>query len=98
MPQLVRLYAVSIVIGTALAAVFAVLIVSCDIAGLRHLILASPQGWIAGLMLWLFPALLFSGVQFGIRVMLMAEDEDTGGGQPRPAQPESLVIPVPVRR
>ncbi|RDW11865.1 hypothetical protein [Paracoccus thiocyanatus] len=78
MPQLVRLYIVSIAIGFLLALVFTALLLALDVASLRHLVTATRGGWIAVLMLVVFHTILFSGVQFGIRVMLMAR-----GGGPR---------------
>ena len=77
MPELVRLYIRSVLIGFAVAAVFAAVLIWQDVMGVGHLILGSPQGWIAALMLVVFNGIVFSGVQFGLRVMLMAED-DTG--------------------
>ncbi|WP_199260487.1 hypothetical protein [Paracoccus binzhouensis] len=80
MPQLVRLYLVSIAIGFALALAFTGLLLALDVAGLRHLTAATRGGWIAVLMLVVFHTILFSGVQFGIRVMLMAQGEGPRGG------------------
>ena len=77
MPKLVRLYILSNAIGFALAAVFVGLLTALDVAGLQHLMGTTRGGWIAVLMLVFFHGILFSGVQFAIRIMLMAED-DTG--------------------
>lgn len=51
MPQLVRLYIVSIAIGFALALLFTALLLALDVATLRHLVTATRGGWIAVLML-----------------------------------------------
>lgn len=80
MPKLVRLYIVSIAIGFALAAVFVGMLAALDIAGLRHLMRSTSGGWIALLMMVFFHGILFSGVQFAIRIMLMAEDDGPKGG------------------
>lgn len=80
MPRLVRLYIVSIAIGFVLALLFTGMLLALDVAGLRHLTHATRGGWIAVLMLVLFHAVLFSGVQFGIRIMLMADPEGPRGG------------------
>lgn len=80
MPKLVRLYILSIAIGFALAAVFVGLLTALDVAGLQHLMGTTRGGWIAVLMLVFFHGILFSGVQFAIRIMLMAEDDDPKGG------------------
>jgi hypothetical protein len=74
MPQLVRLYIISIAIGFALALAFTGMLIALDVAGLRHLVSSTGGGWIAVAMLVLFHGVLFSGVQFAIRIMLMAED------------------------
>ena len=81
MPALIRLYIQSVLIGFVLSTAFAVLLVWLDVMGIGHLILNSPQGWIAALMLFVFNGIIFAGVQFGLRVMMMAErDEGPHGG------------------
>jgi hypothetical protein len=92
MPKLVRLYVTSVGIGFLLSAAFAALLVGFDIGGLQALVLGSSSGWIAGAMLVVSNGILFSGVQFGIRVMMLAERDDTPHGG-RGAR----LIPVPVR-
>lgn len=96
MPALVRLYIVNVCIGFALAAVFTGLLVWLDVAGLRHLILHTPDGPLAGALLVLFNGIVFAGVQFGIAVMRMAAPEDRDGGRRAPA-PAARMIPVKVR-
>ncbi len=76
MPKLVRLYIQSVVIGFAVSAGFAALLIWLDVMGVGHLILASSVGWIAALMLFVFNGIIFAAVQFGLRVMLMAEPDD----------------------
>ncbi|HRM75915.1 MAG TPA: hypothetical protein PLI13_14595 [Paracoccus sp. (in: a-proteobacteria)] len=80
MPKLVRLYIISIAIGFALAVAFVGMLVALDVAGLRHLMSSTRGGWIAVLMMVFFHGVLFSGVQFAIRIMLMAEDDGPKGG------------------
>lgn len=80
MPRLVRLYIISIAIGFALALAFTALLLALDVASLRHLTGATRGGWIAVLMLVMFHTVLFSGVQFAIRIMLMAGGEAPRGG------------------
>ncbi|SIQ45677.1 hypothetical protein SAMN05421641_10835 [Paracoccus thiocyanatus] len=89
MPQLVRLYIVSIAIGFLLALVFTALLLALDVASLRHLVTATRGGWIAVLMLVVFHTILFSGVQFGIRVMLMARGGGPRGGLRQRIRPHS---------
>lgn len=71
MPRLIRLYLSSIAIGAALGVLFTIALLALDIAGLRHLLLGSPAGLIGLFLLTFFHAALFSGVQFGVSVMLM---------------------------
>ena len=101
MPELVRLYIRHVLIGWAIAALFCVGLVAFDVAGLKHLILETQSGWIAGLMLFVSNGVVFAGVQFAIAVMGMAEDDGGPKGgrrqdlRPRPA-PMRAALPIPV--
>ncbi|GGE19215.1 hypothetical protein SAMN05421774_105126 [Gemmobacter megaterium] len=92
MPKLVRLYIVNVAIGFGLSAVFLGVLLGLDVAGLRHLILGSQMGWLAGVMIFMFSGTIFAGVQFGIAVMAMAERDDPPQGGLR--QHDAL---IPVR-
>ena len=92
MPKLIRLYIQSVAIGFALSAAFVALMVWLDLAGIGHLILGSSAGLVAAAMLFVFFGILFAGVQFGLRIMLMAEDDN---GPTRGLRQH--VRPVPVR-
>lgn len=82
LPLLVQLYLKSVVTGLWLAIVFVGLLLWGDVAGLGRLVMAAPEGPLAVAMLVIFNAIVFSGVQFGIRVMGMAEtDDDPAGGR-----------------
>ena len=82
MPKLIRLYIQSIAVGFAVSAVFLVLMLWQDVAGLRHLIFGSDMGWLAALMVIMFNGIVFSGAQFAIVIMGMAErDEGPKGGR-----------------
>lgn len=78
MPQLIRLYITNVAIGFALSAAFLVALVWLDVAGLGRLILGSDMGLVAAAMIFMFQGVVFAGVQFGIAVMRMAEDEGQG--------------------
>ena len=91
MPKLIRLYIQSIVIGFALAVVFLGGLMWMDVAGLQRLILGD-MGWVAALMMVMFNGVVFSGVQFAISVMRLAEDDDTPRGGLR-----QHLVPIPVR-
>ena len=92
MPKLIRLYIVNVAIGFALAVAFVAGLVWLDVAGLQHLILHTPMGWVAALMMVMMNGVVFGGVQFAIAVMRMAETSDTPPGGTR-----VWLIPVPVR-
>lgn len=76
MPKLVRLYIVNVLIGFGLAAIFTGLLIWLDVANLRHLILGSGTGLLAGVMLVVFNGIVFASVQFAIAVMRLAEPQD----------------------
>jgi TRAP-type C4-dicarboxylate transport system permease small subunit len=92
MPKLVRLYIESVAIGFAVSAAFTGVLVWQDVMGVGHLILASPVGWLAAAMLVVFNGIVFAGVQFGLRVMLMAEgDSGPKGG----LRQHDVAVPAP---
>ena len=101
MPKLVRLYVRHVLIGWGVAALFCVMLVWMNVAGLRHLILETDMGWVAALALFISNGTLFAGVQFSIAVMMLAEDNDgpRGGRRERAAKVWlPLAIPVEERR
>lgn len=86
MPKLIALYIRSVAIGFGLALAFVGLLLWQDVAGLRHLILGSDMGWVAAAMVVMFHGVVFSGVQFAIAVMSLAErPEPPSGGRRAPA-------------
>lgn len=93
MPKLVRLYIQSVAIGFALSVGFVVALVVMDVAGLQRLILGD-MGWVAALMMIMFNGVVFSGVQFAIAIMRLAEDDDEG---PRGGRMMPVLRPIPVR-
>ena len=95
MPELIRLYIVNVLIGFAIAAAFVVMLVWADVMGLRHLILETEKGWLAGFLLFFSNGIIFAGVQFAIAVMKMAEPEDGPRGGTR--APVVNLEPAPVR-
>lgn len=89
MPKLITLYITNVLIGFAISGLFLGLVLAFDLAGLRHLVLETPSGWIAGLMFFLSNGIVFAGVQFAIAVMSLAEPQDKGprGGIRLPLAP-----------
>lgn len=83
MPKLISLYIRQVAIGFAIAAAFVAGLLWFDVGGLWHLISNDSAGPIAVAMLWISNGIVFAGVQFGIRVMMMAEDTPKrGSGRP----------------
>lgn len=80
MPRLVRLYILHTLIGFLIAAVFVALLFWFDVAGLWHLVTHTEGGGLAAFLLWMFNGIVFSGVQFGIAVMNLAETPERPGG------------------
>lgn len=99
MPDLVRLYIRQTAIGFAIAAAFVAMLLYFNVANLWHLVTHAPGGWLAAFLLVMFNGIVFSGVQFGISVMRMAEKDEDGPGSHRfePARDEAPVpVPIPV--
>jgi hypothetical protein len=86
MPELIRLYVKNVAIGFAIAAVFVAMLLYFDIANMWHLISRSDNGWLTVLVLWILNGIVFAGVQFGIAVMSLKDDDDDEprGGKRRP--------------
>jgi hypothetical protein len=100
MPRLVRLYIVNVALGFVLALVFVGLLLGFNVGGLWRLVSTSGVGWVAVLMLVVFNALVFSGVQFAIAVMRMAAPGEVGGGRRarRLAIPRLVAAKVPAHK
>lgn len=99
MPKLVSLYIRQVLIGFALSGMFVALLLWTNVGNLGHLVTASPIGYLAVFMLFMFNGIVFSGVQFGIAIMRMTDDSDGSGGkrERKMAVPvaEPALIPVP---
>lgn len=96
MPDLVRLYIRHVAVGFALAAVFTGLLLGLNVANLWHLVTHTAEGPLAVGLLVVFNGIVFSGVQFGIAVMRMA-DRAPRGGKPRRATAVPVPLPVEAR-
>ncbi len=96
MPKLVRLYLESVAVGFAVSAAFTGGLMWLDVGGIGHLVLGSDIGWIAAAMLVVFNGIVFSAVQFAVRVMGMADvgEWPRGGRGAR----EPVLVPVPVKQ
>ena len=94
MPPLIRLYIRHCAIGFALSAAFVGLLFAFDVANLWTLVSRSDVGLMAAVMLFMGNGIVFAGVQFGITIMRMGEDDEAGGSR----GPEPVAIPVRVER
>ena len=94
MPKLVRLYIHSIAVGFGLSGLLTAGLLGMDIAGLGHLVLQSDMGPVAVAMLFACFGILFSAVQFGLRIMTLATADDRPRGGLRQ---QAALVPVPVR-
>lgn len=98
MPRLIRLYIQQIWIGFALAALLVALIVGFDIGHLRHLVLQTQGGLLAGFLLWVINGIAFAGVQFGLVVLGRAQDDDDDNDGPGGrSEKDDNRIRIPIR-
>ncbi len=95
MPKLVRLYISQVIMGFGLSAAFVAALLTLNVANLWHLVTHSTGGMLAVIMLWVFNGIVFAGVQFGISIMRLAEDDDAPRGPRQQAMTrEYAAIPV----
>ncbi|MFZ5708302.1 MAG: hypothetical protein ACOY4T_01265 [Pseudomonadota bacterium] len=100
MPKLVRLYIVNVAIGCWLSVVFTGLLLWGNVGNLWHLVQSVSGGWLAVVMLFVANAVVFSGVQFAIAVMRLADSDDDGpnGGPTLPVPLMAMQRPGRGRR
>ncbi|WP_323784992.1 hypothetical protein [Thalassovita sp.] len=96
MPKLIRLYIVNVLIGYAIAAAFVAMLLWFNVANLWHLVSHSSSGLLAVFILWFANGIVFAGVQFGIAVMRLKDDDDHHGGRRDPIRVDMTRM-VPVR-
>jgi len=98
MPELVKMYIRHTLIGFALSVVFVTLLFYFNIANLWHLVTHDPAGWLAAVLLVIFNGIVFSGVQFGIAIIRLADDDDSSDNAgPRPLNPLPQTAAILVR-
>lgn len=97
MPELVRLYIRSVAVGFGVSAVFTGALVWWDVAGIGHLILGSDIGWLAAALMVVFNGIIFSAVQFAVRIMGMAEEDEGPKGGHGAREPVLVPVPVPLK-
>ena len=90
MPYLVKFYIRHVLIGFAIAIAFVALLLWLNVGNLWHLISTSDIGLLAAFLLVMFHGIVFSGVQFGIAIMRMGQDQPPRGRRDA-AQAEALL-------
>ncbi|WP_112322460.1 hypothetical protein [Oceanibium sediminis] len=75
LPRLVRVYILHCLIGFGISAIFTGLVVLYNIAGIGHLVTAVQGGPRALFVFFFLNGIVFSGVQFGVFMMLLDRDE-----------------------
>lgn len=73
-PRLVRLVVVNWLLGFAASAVFTALVITLDVAGIGHLVMAVEGGWLGAFLFFFLNGVVFAGVQVGVVVMTMSKD------------------------
>jgi len=96
MPKLVSLYIRNVLFGFVLSGVFVAALMYFNIANLWHLVSSSSMGWVAVVMLFMFNGIVFAGVQFGIAIMRMDQDDEPKGGKREPLVVDYQPIVIPV--
>jgi len=92
MPYLVKFYIRHVLIGFAIAIAFVALLLWLNVGNLWHLISTSDIGLLAAFLLVMFHGIVFSGVQFGIAIMRMGQDQPPRGR--RDAVRAEALLPV----
>lgn len=98
MPEHIKMILRHAAYGGAIALAFVGGILWMNVANLRHLVTHTAEGPLALGVLTVLCWITFGSVQIGIRIMMMADDDDKDGGKRAPEPVASLdAIPVPVR-
>lgn len=95
MPSYVRFLLRHALIGCTVAVLFVGALLALDIGRLGTLMLESPSGLLAALILTAALCITFGSVQMGFAVMMLGEDSETGGR--RRMAPRTVLVPVRVR-
>ncbi len=93
MPEIFRFYAKHCLIGFGVSAVFVAALLYLNVANLWHLISTSDVGLMALVVFWVLNGIVFAGVQTGVAVMLMADDDrddDPGAGDGLRVEPVAV--------
>lgn len=94
MPDYIKLILRHAAYGGIIAVAFVGGLLWMNVGNLWHLVTHTSEGPLALVVMVLLCWITFGSVQIGVRIMMMGEDDDQGGGR---RAPERLAVPVPVR-
>lgn len=94
MPKLIRLYITQCLVGFGISALFTAGLIYFDVMGLQRLVLGSSDGILGAFLIFFSNGIVFAGVQFGISVMRLKDDDEPRGGTrlPLPARPVRVAV------
>jgi hypothetical protein len=76
MPYLIRLYIRQCLLGLAIGIGFSAALAAFNVANIGYLVTHVEGGWLGFTLLAVFNGLVFAGVQFGITIMRMADENE----------------------
>lgn len=91
MPSHIRFLLRNACIGALAGISFSALLIGLDVAGLRHLVLDTPDGPLAAIIMTVLFVITFGSVQMGRAVMALA-DTDAAGPPDRPDGGELVLV------
>ncbi len=94
MPDPIKLILRHAALGGLIAVGFVALLLWLNVGNLWHLVTHTSEGPLALAVLTAFCTITFGSVQIGIRIMAMAEDQESGGGGKR--APQAVAVPIAV--
>jgi hypothetical protein len=83
LPKVFRLYLLSALNGFGISLGFVALILTFNVANLRHLVETSDIGVMATVAFWILNGIVFSGVQFAFALSQMVRAEQSKDEQGR---------------
>jgi hypothetical protein len=96
LPRIVRLYIFHSFIGFVLSGIFTALIIGTNVGNIGHLVNNVAGGWIAATVFFVLNGIVFAGVQTGIVIMSLGNDDDQSGTRTPIGQltPDPILIPI----
>lgn len=98
LPRIVRLYIFHCCIGFTISGVFTAAILSANVANIGHLVSTVDGGMLAAAVFFVLNGIVFAGVQTGIVIMSLGDDDDDNSGGLSIAGIDDHAMPVRVPR